>query len=586
MVVGFPSTLAEQKWAPAPKHFNEWLNSSIALHDSEAQRTRRLIALTKAFVVLGLLVRAWRFLLCFPLWGDEAALAANLLDRGFAELLRPLDFQQVAPFVFLWIELAVVKAFGFGEWSIRAFPFVCSLGSVILFRHVAGRLMRGVPLLLAVAIFAVAYYPVRLAAEAKQYSLDLLVALVLLAFAIECCRPPTHARWLWWLAVASPLALALSYPAVFVVGGLSGVLLCVLFTSRNQLTRKTQALDRSAWVAYLLFNLSALGAFAALYLIHMRPQFQATIDEGVMGVYWARAFPPLGDFVDFARWLVSVHAGQMFAYPIGGAGEGSGLFGFLCVAVGCVYLFRQRKFFPLVLLLSPFALTFVAAVMKRYPYGGFARTSQYLAPSICLLAGLGLARLIERTRRENAQRWAVAICVVLLAAWGMGTMVRDCLRPYRTEHDQRVREFAQRLWTEKAANAELVCALTDLNQEFFRKTYLWRGIAQYLCNQRIYSPRHLQAGRPPHWDGISADRPLRCVVFSRPGLSRNEQTYSAWLADMKSRFELVGCEKTDFEKPHDHGADIERIEVFEFVPRPKPLAKREAGSTTEATQMQ
>jgi len=150
--------------------------------DSEA--TRRHIALaTGCLVVLGILVRLLRYSLKFPLWGDESALAANFLDRGYLDLLRPLDFQQVAPPLFLWIELAIVRLFGFNEWTLRAFPCVCSVASVLLFRHVAGRLLTGVPLLLAVGIFSVAYYPVRLGAEVKQYASDLLVSLVLLAIA-------------------------------------------------------------------------------------------------------------------------------------------------------------------------------------------------------------------------------------------------------------------------------------------------------------------------------------------------------------------------------------------------------------------
>src|SRR5262245_29107059 len=76
------------------------------------------------FVALGLFLRTLRFLLRFPLWGDEAALAANFIDRGYLDLLRPLHFQQVAPPLFLWIELFFVRCLGFHEWSLRAFPFL------------------------------------------------------------------------------------------------------------------------------------------------------------------------------------------------------------------------------------------------------------------------------------------------------------------------------------------------------------------------------------------------------------------------------------------------------------------------------
>jgi hypothetical protein len=316
-----------------------------------------------------------------------------------------------------------------------------------------------------------------------------------------------------------------------------------------------------------MYNLSITCAFAFVFYISTAPQIAATSAEGIMKVYWSEAFPPITKPVQFVVWLATVHTGQMFAYPFGGADHGSGALTFGCCVVGSVFLVRQRRATLLAICIAPFVLTFVAASVERYPYGGFARTSQHLAPAICLLAGLGAARLIARIRREAFQTGAIVTAAGLLAIFAAGQMTRDLTHPYRTEHDQRVREFARWFWSDKAIDAELVCARTDLKQPFFKQTYLWRGIAQYLCNQRIYSPRHQQGGRRPEWESVSTGHPLRCVVFSRPGLSRDEDSFSGWLAGMQSRFDWVGYEKNEFHKPHQHGPDIERIEVFEFVPR-------------------
>ena len=135
---------------------------------------------TWAFVGLGVLLRVVRYLMDYPLWWDEAFLAVNFIRRGYLDLLRPLDYSQVCPILFLWIELTVVKLAGFSEWSLRLFPLACAGASVVVFRHVAGRVVRGVPLLLAVGIFAVSFHPIRHAADVKPYASDLLVALVLL----------------------------------------------------------------------------------------------------------------------------------------------------------------------------------------------------------------------------------------------------------------------------------------------------------------------------------------------------------------------------------------------------------------------
>ncbi len=57
---------------------------------------------TWVFVGVGLALRIVAYLLNFPLWWDEAFVAVNLLRRDYAGLLRPLDYGQVCPLVFLW----------------------------------------------------------------------------------------------------------------------------------------------------------------------------------------------------------------------------------------------------------------------------------------------------------------------------------------------------------------------------------------------------------------------------------------------------------------------------------------------------
>ena len=192
----------------------------------QAQR-RWLLAL----MLVGVALRLTRYLLRFPLWEDEAMLSANLLDRGYGGLLQPLHYCQVAPTLFLWGQLTLVKLLGFNEYSLRLVPFLCGLGSLLLFRHVAGRLLQGVALVLAVGLFAVAYPMTRYAAEAKPYGCDLLVAMALLALAIEWLRRPDQTRWLWCLAALVGPAVGCSFPAIFMAGGVSLVVASVLAAS-------------------------------------------------------------------------------------------------------------------------------------------------------------------------------------------------------------------------------------------------------------------------------------------------------------------------------------------------------------------
>ena len=54
-------------------------------------------------------------------------LVQNYLDRDYADLLKPLTLEQVAPLGFLAIELTAIKWLGFSEWSLRLFAMLSSL---------------------------------------------------------------------------------------------------------------------------------------------------------------------------------------------------------------------------------------------------------------------------------------------------------------------------------------------------------------------------------------------------------------------------------------------------------------------------
>ena len=145
----------------------------------------RLSRIAWTFIALGILIRGIRYLLNFPLWPDEAYLAHNYLDRGYLDLLRALDYSQVAPLLYLWVQKAIVSICGFSEYSLRLYVFLGSIASLLLFRDLAGRLLQGVARLMAIATFAVAYPLIRYSAEAKPYGSDMLVALVLLVLLVR-----------------------------------------------------------------------------------------------------------------------------------------------------------------------------------------------------------------------------------------------------------------------------------------------------------------------------------------------------------------------------------------------------------------
>jgi hypothetical protein len=500
-------------------------------------------------VLFGIALRLIRLALDVPLWGDEAFVAVNFLDRGYRELLAPLEYGQICPILFLWAERLAVDLGGFSEPVLRAVPALCGIASMPFFAILAWRTVPGRAAVIAVAVFAGSVHPVRLSVEVKPYASDLLVALLLLIPAVSWIRDRCRTSQLWLLAAMVPFCLAASHPAVFVCASIGLALTLALIRAR----------DASAWRPFLVYCGVACGAFALLYFGHIRWQSRAA-GPGLVA-YWVKSFPPFRNVSALVRWFVAIHTGTMFAYPGGGQRGGSAL-SFLLFCLGMIRLIRRGDRLVVVLLLAPFALALVAAAFRRYPYGGEARQMQFLAPAICMGIATGIEALLSRLPQFALRSITFHCAIAGLVLMGMVPTILTARRPYLHEYDRHARLFARQFWPSAAASGfDLACARWDFGVGAPGRPTL--RTALYLCNQMIYSParRH---DRRPHPRRPRAGHPLRCVVFADQ--SRDTQRLDAWLATMQQRAVLTRCEEIWAKT----GTKPERWLVYEFQADAEP----------------
>ncbi len=514
-----------------------------------------VVRATWFFVGLGIAVRLVRYFVNYPIWHDEAFLAVNFWDRDYVDLLRPLDYGQVAPWLFLAIERTAVRWLGYSEPVLRLVPTICSVLCLPLLRHVAGRLLGGTAQLLAVAVLAVSFYPIRHGAEIKPYASDLLAALLLLALAIEWMWSPQSSRWWWALTASAPILVAISYPAVFVAGGVSLALAPAALRSGKRPVR----------LGFLVYNLVLVASFLAVYFACTVFQAEAMRTEYRKGC-WADAFPPLDRPWAVPLWLLDVHAGPIMSYPVGDR-HGASTLTLLCVLAGCLALHRRQQKTTLAVLVAPFSLGLIAAFLGRYPYGGAPRIMLYAAPSICLLMGHGLTEILSRIPRLEVQPRALQGILAGLALLGGGLMVRDLVEPYRVADDLRTRDFARWFWSEQAGNGELACLKSDMGLSF--RPRLWRvGMsAVYLFHQRMFSERHRRR-RPVDLDPAiySEDRPLRLVAFDH--LPAGIPAFDRWLAVVERSFRVRRTETYVIQPGKPAEAWLrDAYVVLELVPR-------------------
>ena len=388
--------------------------------------------IARLLLVLGVAWRLLRYLLDFPLWLDEAFLALNLMDaRNVSEALRPLR-AQVAPVFFLWVEWIGMRLLGPWELVLRFLPLVASILALLLFIHLARLTLEPLAAVLAAGILSVAYFPVRFAAEVKPYTLDLLFAIAFLILAVRWLADPSRLRPLVLIVLLVPLAAAFSYPSVFLLATLG----CVLFPSIHRPP------DVKARLLVLAGALLAGAVFASSYLTVGVEQFEAS--RNFLRAYWEEAFPPARPG-PLLVWLVTAHTGNLFAYPLGDV-AGAGAVTFVLCVIGAIALYRSGARQTVALLVLPFVWTFAAAALHLYPYGPHPRVAQHLAPSICLMAGKGLAVALGiRSPSPEKVRRRAAVAAGVLAVVALAGMAIDVVQPFKSPADAIIRSVVSRM---------------------------------------------------------------------------------------------------------------------------------------------
>ena len=383
-------------------------------------RPVRLAGFLAFLVLLGVVWRVVRYALGFPIWGDEAFVAINLIQRDYRGLIEPLVYGQIVPLLFMWGELAITQVLGLSEWGLRLLPFVAGVAALLLFWRFARRVLRPRAAFLAIGMFAAAYYSVRHAAELKAYSLDLLLSLSVMMLGWSIYQHPRSlGRWAALLVVAT-VGVWASYPLVFTIAGVGLVL------AWGGLKARWSA---PSWCAWAAFGVISASSFVAMFSLYAQPHAQAAAE---LVSEWSRAFPPLTQPWMWPVWFVYMHTGHMFAYPLGGAPPAS-LVTFVLFCIGVVSLWRSGRRTLVLFLLSPFVLAILAAFAQKYPYGGSARTMQYVAPMICLLAGQGIFAVLRRFFAGPKLAVSIRLVGVLFAVIIVGSLARDIARPYKSK---------------------------------------------------------------------------------------------------------------------------------------------------------
>jgi len=378
---------------------------------SPSQPVSRLpAAIAIVAIAVGTVLRVIEFARNRPLWLDEAMLALNIAAHPFARLARPLDYDQSAPLLYLWVERLCVTVGGVNEQTLRLLPFAAALGLVPLtwfaVRRIAGAATGAVAtLLVALSVSLVAF-----SAEAKQYGVDPLATMVIVYLGAEVAAAPNEPRRWRALVLGGAGCLLLSQPAVFVLGGLAAAL------TLDPHVRQAASARRWAVVAAIAWTVT----FVALYL----SIYRATAASAYMRSFWEGTFldPRAPDFLPrlelFA--LAAFSAPVLSGEPLVPVWLMAGLW-----LAGLVSLAWRRSFSAIVVAV-PLVLAAVACALGYYAV--MDRLFLFAAPLTLLAYAAALSWIVAALPAPLTAPALVGVSAVLLSLVGP-THVRRVRHP-------------------------------------------------------------------------------------------------------------------------------------------------------------
>lgn len=338
-------------------------------------------------MLYGVLLRVRQYLANRSMWHDEANLALNIVERNFAALLQPLDYDQGAPLGFLYITKFFTLLFGNHDYIMRILPIVAGIVSLYFaYRLAKEYLEAGAPFFLL--LFATSWSLVYYASEFKQYASDVMAVVILFYFGFRALDDEATKKDMWTLGWIGFLLIWISHPAAFLVSGIG-----IALFGAKLLKRDFPSLPR-------IFGLGAawMFSFGLNYLVSLRT---LSADESLKQ-YWKNAFMPLPPWRDWG-WFLKTYDVSLLRYS--GVGFQSDPLPAILAALALIgviaLLFRNWAIF--LMLAAPLGMASIASMMGIYPIRG--RLALFLLPFFFFLLAEAFRALYALLKKWD---WRVA----------------------------------------------------------------------------------------------------------------------------------------------------------------------------------
>jgi hypothetical protein len=309
------------------------------------------------------------------------------------------------------LEKIVFKIFGRSEYSLRLLPYLSGIISLFIFFDLAKKCIKPKAVMIGIGLFAISGSLIYYSSEVKQYSSDVVIALILYWITVYIQSKELNNRLVLLYGVLGGISIWLSHPSVFVLA--SSAVTLTYFS----VTKKEWGRIRGLSLAYSVWLIS----FICFYFVSLR---RLSSNEFMLNV-WSSAFlpfPPMS--MSDVKWYIDTFF-KVFNNPVKMHLHGIAALAFL---VGSSSLFRERKD-KFYLLISPIIFTLLASSLHKYPFSG--RLILFLVPSLLIFIAEGAAQIWNKTR--NGYKFIGIVFIGLLFFHPTISASSGLFKPYHEE---------------------------------------------------------------------------------------------------------------------------------------------------------
>lgn len=353
------------------------------------------ISLTLIAALLKLVV----FLQNRSLFLDEINLSRNIVEKSYIDLFLPLDYGQFAPPLYSCTVKLFTQIFGIHEFSLRLFPFLLGLASLILFYKIVLKIFNNPIIIYPVLLFGLSIFLLRYGTENKQYACDVFFALLFIC--ISLYQTISSIRSFVLIGIAGAIGIWFSMPLVFT---LFGVGCFFLYKQFKQPVEKKW--DRKKLIGIAIMIAFWLISFALIYFFSLK----VSIDSKYLQDYHQHSYLQFpNSFVKFNRSWVII---KQLVSSLVGKHALLIIWALLCILIGTIKLIRNdiEKF---ILLLFPIGSCFIASILEKFIL--IPRVSLFLMPTFFILIGIGASEFYNKTMTLKGLKKYISLTIIIVA---------------------------------------------------------------------------------------------------------------------------------------------------------------------------